>query len=103
MTREEVVEKLAKERVVEHIACSIAKSPLTPLLQDLSQIVYLILLEYDESKIIEMSESGALRGFIIKVIKNQYLSTTSPFYKQVRRFSDNAVSLSKLTYDAENE
>lgn len=66
---------------------NIAKSPLTPDLKDLSQMVYLALLEYDEAKIVDLWEHGQINFFIARIIINQYRSSNSPFYKLFRKFS----------------
>lgn len=53
---------------------------------DLEQEIYLILLEYDTSKIIEMYEKKQLKYFIVGVISRQYHSKTSPFYKKYKKY-----------------
>lgn len=52
---------------------------------DLVQEVLMILLEMDYSKVEEMYKNKQLNFFLTRVIKNQYLSTTSPFYKMYRK------------------
>ena len=88
MTKAEIITKLAKERKVEEYVRNVAHSgtALPPDLQDLSQQVYLILLEYDETKLVRLYENGSLGFFIARIIANQYLSKTSPFYKLFRKF-----------------
>ena len=55
-TRREIAEALAKEGRVERIILSVTHSrAMNADLQDLAQIVYLAILEYDEDKIIERS------------------------------------------------
>ena len=79
-TRTEILEALAKGRVVETMIESIAHQPLTADLKDLSQMVYLILLEYDESKLQDLWENDQMRFFIARIIINQYRSSNSPFH-----------------------
>lgn len=87
MTRQEIVEDLAQRRVVEEMCKNIAHySELTPDLKDLSQIVYIALLTFDEEKIVDLWETDALGFFIARIIKNQYNSKTSTFFRQVRKF-----------------
>lgn len=50
MSVREIVGELARFRVVEDMVQNIARSPLTPDLKDLCQLVYLIVLEYDGDK-----------------------------------------------------
>ncbi len=94
MTRHEIVADLARDEVVERIARFVAKSPvLTPDLQDLCQLVYLILLEYDEDKVVDLYECGALRFFIARVLTNQYKTSNSAFHRQIRKFSAQSVDI----------
>ena len=88
MTRREIVTKLAKDRVVEEMCCKVAHIPhLTYDLQDLSQIIYLALLEYDEARLIDLYETGALGFFIARMIINQFKTEHSPFRDIVTHFS----------------
>lgn len=54
--------------------------------EDLQQEILLILLEYDEEKIIEMYNNNQLKWFIIRLIKNQYFSCNSPYYKKYKKY-----------------
>ena len=87
MTKNEIVTKLAEARVVEDMALNIAHSgTLTPDLQDLCQTVYLALLEYDDEKLQDLWQTDAMTFFIARILANQYLSKSSPFYNLFRRF-----------------
>ena len=90
MTRTEIVERLARERRVETRVENIARQPLDANLSDLAQMVYLILLEYDEDKLADLWEHGQMQFFIARIIINQYRSTSSPFYKQIRKYASKA-------------
>ena len=85
--KSEIVAQIARERRVETMVENIAKSPLTADLKDLSQMVYLALLEYDGAKIQDLWEHGQINFFIARIIINQYRSANSPFYKLFRKFS----------------
>lgn len=82
-----IVGQLAQERRVETMVENIAKQPLTADLKDLVQMVYLILLEYDEEKIIDLWENGQINFFIARIILNQYRSSNSPFHKLFRKYA----------------
>ena len=100
MTKAEIIEDLARNRVVEETVKNIAHShQLTSELQDLAQSVYVILLEYDEAKLVDLYESKALGFFLTRIISNQYNSNTSPFYKQIRKFR---LSTCPLSYNKVN-
>lgn len=85
MTKREIIEVLARERRVETMLENIAKQPVTDELQDLVQMVYLILLEYDEAKIVDLWDNGQINFFIARILLNQYRSSNSPFYKLFRK------------------
>lgn len=86
MTKAEIVETLARGRVVESMIESIAHQHLSADLKDLSQMVYIILLEYDEGKLQDLWEHDQICYFIARVIINQYRSSNSPFYTIFRKF-----------------
>ena len=50
----EMVTILAQERRVETMVENIAKQPLSADLKDLAQMVYVILLEYDEGRLLDL-------------------------------------------------
>ena len=75
---------------------NIAHQPLTPDLEDLCQMVYLILLEYDETKLQDLWENDQINFFLARVILNQYRSTNSPFYALFRKFQEKSLPLADL-------
>ena len=52
---------------------------------DLVEEVLVILLNMDSDKIEEMYSNNQLRFFVTRIVKNQYHSNTSPFYKLYRK------------------
>ena len=93
MTKYEIVETLARERRVETLVQNIAHSPLTDDLQDLAQMVYIVLLEYDDDKIADLWEQRQIDFFIVRVILNQYRSKHSPFHDLIRKTRELSVPL----------
>lgn len=85
-SRTEIVEALARDRVVETMVENIAHQSLSADLKDLAQMVYLILLEYDEDKLQDLWENDQMRFFIARVIVNQYRSSNSPYHAIFRKF-----------------
>jgi hypothetical protein len=87
MTKADIIGELAKERRVERTVCNIARTHLTPDLEDLCQDIYSLLLTYPD-EIIEklwygraVSVCGRITQmdcFVARVVKNQ-LSPTGPF------------------------
>lgn len=88
MTKNEVISVIAEERMVEQICSNIAKSS-DDLLNDLSQEIYLDLLQKDEDKIVKLYESNQMRYFITRMIINNLHSTNSPFWCKIKSFTHN--------------
>lgn len=86
-----LVETLAKERRVEAMVENIAHHALTPELKDLCQMVYLILLEYDEAKLLDLWRNNQINFFLARIIVNQYKSSNSPYHYLFRRVQERTV------------
>lgn len=86
MSKSEIIEEVAKAGMVEHMVQNIAHHTLDADLKDLAQMVYLILLEYDESKLQDLWENEQMRFFLARIIINQYRSSNSPFHTIYRKF-----------------
>ena len=85
MTKYEIIDDLAKQKKIEKFINNTAKTS-APELDDLAQDIYVYLLEYDDEKIIGMYERNELDFFIARMILNQYISTSSPFYTKYKKF-----------------
>lgn len=79
-----IIEVLAKEKTVETLCCNMGVEQ--AYIDDLIQEIYLILLEYNEDKLIKMFERKQLKFFIVRIIMNQYFSKNSPFYKKYKMY-----------------
>lgn len=79
-----IINRLAREKVVEGIAANIGVNGTDR--DDLAQMVYEILLTSNPDKISELDERGELRYWITRIIKNQWLSKTSPFYQTYKKY-----------------
>lgn len=102
-SRDEIVTKIARERVVEKMCVNIAKHKFDHDLQDLSQMVYEVLLTYDEERVVKMYQAKQLPFFIARVIMNQYKSDRSDFHIQIRKHSRNTLSLLDCDIDKADE
>lgn len=85
-TKTEIIEAIARDRIVETMVTNIAHKPMSADLQDLSQMVYLILLEYDEKRLQDLWINNQMHFFIARIIINQYNSVSSPFHTMFRKF-----------------
>lgn len=91
--KETIIETLAKDRRVEALVENIAHHSLTADLKDLCQMVYLILLEYDESKLQDLWENDQMNFFLARIILNQYRSSNSPFHAIFRKYQERSLSI----------
>lgn len=81
-----IVELIANERRVEGIIDNI--NNIVRNRDDLVQEIYMVLLNYDEEKLQYLYDNNQLNFFLVRIIKNQYFSSTSPFHKKYRRYYD---------------
>ena len=88
-----IIDTLARERRVEALVENIAHHSLTDDLKDLCQMVYLVLLEYDETKLLDLWENEQMNFFLARIIINQYRSSNSPFHTIFRKFQERSVSM----------
>ena len=80
-----VIEEIAKRKVVETICHNIGIEGTD--LEDLSQMIYVMLLEYqDQEKLVDMYARGELRFFIARMLTNNYFSKTSPWYQTYQKY-----------------
>ena len=86
-----IIETLAKEKRVEALVENIAHHSLTADLKDLCQMVYLVLLEYDETKLLDLWENDQINFFLARIIINQYRSSNSPFHTIFRKMQERCV------------
>lgn len=93
VTREQIVETLATEKRVEALVENIAHHALTDDLKDLCQMVYLILLEYDEAKLLDLWDNGQINFFLARIIINQYRSCNSPYHTVYRKYQERCTYL----------
>lgn len=82
----DIISEMASERMVEAMVENIAHQSMTADLKDLSQMVYMILLEYDETKIQELWTNHQMSYFLARIIINQYRSSNSPFHALFRKY-----------------
>lgn len=94
MDRIAIVDALARGKVVETIVANIARQSVKGDLLDLVQMVYETLLTYNESMVVEMWERGEISFFITRIVKNNYESTTSPYYREIVRFKQTTQPIS---------
>ena len=101
MNKVEIVAEIASGKMVEAMVQNIAHQSLTPDLKDLSQMVYLILLEYDEDKIVDLWEHHQMQYFLARIIINQFRSSNSPFHTIYRKFQEKVCDITGMDWEDE--
>lgn len=96
MSRKEIIEQLAKDRVIENLAAKVCRGEQSFDLDDLAQDLYLDLMGKKEGKVEKMYGDGELDYYIYRMICNNVYSKTSPYYKKYKE-------LRILTDDKENK
>lgn len=94
----DIVNTIARKRMVETMIANIAHQSLSSDLQDLAQMVYVILLEYDDEKVIDLWENKQMKFFIARIIINQFRSSNSPFHKIYRKYQDKSVDITGMDF-----
>ena len=85
MTREEVVERVAREGWVEECIKTVSGGVWRSEYSDLTQDVLIELL--NQEKIVGLYQRGQLRYYVMRIVRNNLQSATSRFYYRYRRFS----------------
>lgn len=97
-----MLNKIANEKLVEEICKNLGVSP--KYMDDLVQEIYLILLEYNQEKLQSIYDKGQFNFFLTRIIKNQYFSKTSPFFKKYRKYYDMVDDNNNVVmYDVEDD
>ena len=85
MTKEEVVERVAREGWVEECIKTVSGGVWRSEYSDLTQDVLVELL--DQEKIVGLYQRGQLKFYIMRIVRNNIQSNTSRFFYRYRRFS----------------
>lgn len=88
-----IIEQLARDRVIEEIIENITNAPLTDNLKDLAQDLYLDLLEKPQDKIYSLYTSGQLRWFLVRMVTNNLLSKNSRYYYTYIKDRNNMIDI----------
>jgi hypothetical protein len=102
VTRAEIVNEIATRKMVESMVQNIAHQSLTADLKDLSQMIYLILLEYEEEKIVDLWNNNQMQFFLARIIINQFRSSNSPFHTIYRKFQERSCDITGMDWNDED-
>lgn len=102
MTKVDIVTEMASAKMVEKMVQNIAHQSLSADLKDLCQMIYLILLEYEEQKLIDLWINEHMHFFLARIIANQFRSTTSPFHTIFRKFQERSMDITGMDWSNED-
>lgn len=96
MNKYEIVDNLARGRVVETIASNMIHEGVDDL-QDLCQIIYLSLLKKPDAIIVDLWETGSMNFYIVNMIRNQvYGYENNEYARLFRQWRQRKVSLCRF-------
>lgn len=84
MTNQEIVYSLSYSGLVEDIARNIRVT--SDYYDDFVQETYVTLLEYDNNKLNEIFDKKQIKYFVVRIMLNNWNSTTSPFYTKYKKY-----------------
>lgn len=107
MTSNQILNELAKNKVIEKLVANISpdgdSSPgalssdrLPSDNKDLSQLIYLSLLEKPNSLIEDLYSKGELIFYVIRIITKNVYSTTSPYYRTIKKFKNKTTDIDEI-------
>ena len=89
----EIINELAKNKVIEKLVANISPDDNSPDTSDLSQLIYLTLLEKPNSLIEDLYSKGELIFYVIRIITRNVYSTTSPYYRTIKKFKNKTTDI----------
>ena len=96
MTSNQIINELAKNKVIEKLVANISPDDNPQDNQDLSQLIYLTLLEKPNSLIEDLYSKGELIFYVIRIITRNVYSTTSPYYRTIKKFKNKTTDIDEL-------
>ena len=96
MTSNQIINELAKNKVIEKLVANISPEGDSSDNKDLSQLIYLTLLEKPNSLIEDLYSKGELIFYVIRIITRNVYSTTSPYYRTIKKFKNKTTDINDL-------
>lgn len=103
-TNAQIINEIANNGLVEEIiqGVSYSKFENTENLKDLTQDIYLQLVQMRTDKLNELYDKGQLRYWIARIVVNSIHSKTSPYFYTYKKEQMQSVSISDIDIDNEN-
>ena len=105
MSKYDIIDELSKDSTVEKIIYKLlpASKNRFDCPDDLVQDIYVLLLEKDDDLIISLYNKGELGFYLLKIAKNQLLSSNSPYYYKYIKFRVQSDDLSEAAHIIEED
>lgn len=94
MNNFEIIEELARNKVVEEIISNISKGTFNNT-EELAQDIYLDILNKSPELIIGLYERNELKFFITRMVRNNLFSKNSPFYMKYGRWNERKTEITQ--------
>ena len=85
MTKEEVVEYIARSKLIQECILIVTGGVWRSEYDDLTQDILIEML--NQTKIVDLYEKGQLKFYVMRIVRNNIQSNTSRFFYRYRRFS----------------
>ena len=97
MTKVEIIDELSRSNTVEKIIYKLLPCSKNQFdcPEDLIQDIYLLLLEKDDTLIVDLHNKGELGYYLLKIARNQLLSKNSPYYTKYIKLKANSDDLTQ--------
>lgn len=97
MTKWEIIDELSRSNTVEKIIYKLLPCSKNQFdcPEDLIQDIYLLLLEKDDTLIVDLHNKGELGYYLLKIARNQLLSKNSPYYTKYIKLKANSDDLTQ--------
>ena len=97
MTKVEIIDELSRSNTVEKIIYKLLPCSKNQFdcPEDLIQDIYLLLLEKDDTLIVDLHNKGELGYYLLKIARNQLLSKNSPYYTKYIKLRANSDDLTQ--------
>ena len=97
MDKQEIIQEISKQKIVEEIVYNIGSKDDEDL-KDLIQDIYINLLEKEDNLIENLYSTNQLKFYIIRMVVNNIHSKNSPYYAKYKKDKINKVKIEEL-YD----
>ena len=97
MNKQEIIQEISKDKIVEEIVYNIGSKGDEDL-KDLIQDIYINLLEKEDNLIETLYNTNQLKYFIIRMVVNNIHSKNSPYYTKYKKDKINKAKIEEL-YD----